>query len=126
MTGDPGAGKSHATGTAAHVVTMMEVGSHVSTSYNGIAAFNFDGQTLCKTLGMPTTVGVNCNSVLTQDKLQEIRLALAADTMVLFIVDEVSTLDAPSIGMIDSRLKQIMQSEEDFGGVAMLFVGDLK
>jgi hypothetical protein len=124
MTGDPGAGKSYATETVAHLVTMMKVGTHVSTSYNGIAAFNIDGQTLCKTLGMPTAVGVNCNSVLTRDRLQQIRLALASGTMVLFIVDEVSTLDAPSVGMIDRRLKQILESDEDFGGVSMLFVGD--
>jgi hypothetical protein len=44
--------------------------------------------------------------------------------MCLFIVDEISTLDTPTIAMIDKRLKQLRNSELAFGGIAMMFVGD--
>ncbi len=103
---------------------MMSAGTSVATSYNGIAAFNIDGQTLCKTLSIDSSVGVHSKSDLSRDKLQELKMALSPGTMCLFIVDEISTLDTPTVAMIDKRLKQLRQSELRFGGIAMMFVGD--
>jgi hypothetical protein len=41
----------------------------------------------------------------------------------LFIVDEVSTIDAGRVCAIDAHLKFSMASEDNFGGVAMIFLG---
>jgi hypothetical protein len=124
LKGDPGSGKSYATDTVIALADLMRVGTTPSCSYNGIAAFNIDGVTHCKLLGMSSCVGPFSNSRIGDDVLQSIRAELGAPDMCIFVVDEISTLDAQTIAMIDVRLQQVMDSTQSFGGIAMLFVGD--
>ena len=44
--------------------------------------------------------------------------------MVLLVVGKVSTIDTPIIGMINAHLQQLRGNDKDFGGIAILFVGD--
>jgi hypothetical protein len=44
--------------------------------------------------------------------------------MCIFVIDEISTTDGICIATVDSRMKQLMANDLDFGGVAMLFVED--
>jgi hypothetical protein len=126
LTGDPGAGKSYSIDTVVELARIMGAGYVPTTSYNGIAAFMIDGTTLCSLLGISGALANHPKAThnVNQDKIHQIRQALHSDTMCLFIVDEVSTLDAPIIAMIDIRLQQTMQNTLPFGGVAILWVGD--
>ena len=47
ITGDPGSGKSFAVDTICEIISILEVGTPAATSYNGIAAVNVDGSTIC-------------------------------------------------------------------------------
>ena len=49
MTGDPGSGKSYVIETVMELATMLKIGSVAATSFNGIAAVNIDGSTICST-----------------------------------------------------------------------------
>jgi hypothetical protein len=124
LTGDPGSGKSYATDSVIALADLMKVGTTPSCSYNGIAAFNIDGVTLCKLLGINSIVGNHSKTSIGDDALQSIRAELGAPDMCIFIVDEISTLNAQAIAMIDVRLQQVMESTQEYGGIAMLFVGD--
>jgi len=59
-----------------------------------------------------------------EEKAIGLRKRIKSHELCLFVIDEVSTIDAYHIGMISIRLQQIMQVQEPFGGVAILFVGD--
>jgi len=129
MTGDPGAGKSYVIETLVELAFMMGVGRVQTTSFNGIAAVNIDGTTLCRLLGIdkytPTeTDFAKAHSTIKGDQLMAIKNELDSDKLVLFIVDEVSTLDAVMIAMIDARLQRVMGNNRQFGGIAMLLCGD--
>jgi len=129
MTGDPGAGKSYVIETLVELAYLMEAGHAQTTSFNGIAAVNIDGTTLCRLLSIPTftateTDFAKAHSSLKGDQLQAVRNDLEADKLVLFIVDEVSTLDSVMVAMIDARLQKVMGNTKPFGGIAMLFCGD--
>jgi len=129
LTGDPGAGKSYLIETIVELAFIMGVGHVQTTSFNGIAAVNIDGITLCKLLkighGTPTDTDFSQARCASHgDDLYAARNDMAADKLVLFIVDEVSTLDAAMIAMIDARLQQVMGNDKEFGGIAMLFCGD--
>ena len=127
IAGDPGAGKSYVIETLLELAYLMEVGHAQTTSFKGIAAVNIDGTTLCSLLSIPVftsteTDFAKSNDSLKGDQLQAVRNDIVADKLVLFIVDEVSTLDSVMIAMIDARLQVVMGNTKPFGGIAMLFV----
>jgi len=129
MTGDPGAGKSYVIETIVEIAHALSVGHVQTTSYNGIAAVNIDGETLCSLLGIGQSPNESLSFAdavnnISEDQLRSIRRNLHHSELALFIVDEISTLDAPMIAMIDARLQKAMKIGKPFGGVAMLFVGD--
>jgi hypothetical protein len=53
ITGDPGAGKSYDVGTiVVELPSILQIGCVATTSYNGIAAVNVDGGTICSTFSI--------------------------------------------------------------------------
>lgn len=129
ITGDPGAGKSYIIETVVELAERMRVGHVQTTSFNGIAAVNIDGATLLSLLGIDQCMKSETNFAeakanISEDQLRSIGNNVNSDTLALFVVDEISTIDAPIIAMIDARLQRIMGVAEPFGGLAMLFVGD--
>ena len=48
MTGEPGSGKSYTIDTICELASVMKVGVVATTSYNGIAPVNIDGNTIAK------------------------------------------------------------------------------
>jgi hypothetical protein len=109
----------------------MKAGYVATTSYNGIAAVNIDGSTLCTLLNiqvcsrktMKMEAGI-IDPIANPNDLHRLRHALNSKELCLFIVDEVSTIDAAMVCAIDTRLKAIMGCDDDFGGVAIIFLGD--
>jgi hypothetical protein len=64
-------------------------------------------------------------SIKSIETLQKMRNSLNPAPMCIFVIDEISTTDGVCIAtVVDSRMKQLMANDLDFGGVAMLFVGD--
>ena len=107
----------------------MRVGKVATTSYNGIAAVNIDGVTLCSLLDIgqyeaPKNTFAEAIGSLSDTRLDSIRNELDWENLALFVVDEISTVDANIIAMIDARLQKVMGNKEPFGGIAMLFTGD--
>ena len=86
----------------------------------GKAAYNVHGVTLHSAFRLPLT-GNNmarledstCNTIRT--KMLDLKL---------IIIDEISMTSVKQLYQIDTRLKQIFQSLEPFGGIPMLVVGD--
>ena len=128
VTGMPGTGKSFVIERICDMASRYKSGSVAATAFNGIAAVNIDGTTLCKLLGIQVGErGTTKTHVapLSTDRLAEIRLTLQSTTICLLIVDEVSNLDSFCIANIDIRLRQIMGNEAVvFGGLGVLFFGD--
>ncbi|KAK2724650.1 hypothetical protein QYM36_001219 [Artemia franciscana] len=89
----------------------------------GKAACNIGGSTLHYALTLPVSQGMKNFKDLTADKLNQLRVKLTK--LKLLITDEVSMVGANMFKMINRRLKQIMGTQQDFGGVSILFFGDL-
>ncbi len=124
LTGDPGSGKSHTIDTICKLASMHGVGHVVTTSYNGIAAVNIDGSTIPSMFRIIENNGNRSALHLDDDTLAQIRDEICSASMSMLIVDEVSTIDARIIAMLDMRLQQIHNNCSSFGGVPVLFAGD--
>ena len=122
LTGEPGAGKSYAIETIIELANILDTGKVAATSYNGIAAVNIDGGTICS---MWSIFDTSDNRVdINDDTVRLLRQALDSDELCILIVDELSTIDARIIALLNFRLQQIMNNDLDFGGLCVLFVGD--
>jgi len=131
VTGDPGSGKSYVVETIVELAARMKAGYVQTTSHNGIAAVNIDGTTLCTLLSVPqhipseTDCTQSSNSLKLHDaQLKLLRHRLCSDELCLLVLDEVSTIDAVMIAVIDQRLQEVMDCTEPFGGLGVIFVGD--
>ena len=130
-TGGPGVGKSFIIHTITEMAEWFGAGRVVTTSYNGIAAVNVDGITLCSLLGFRSSDRSSQNvgngtieEIPDGAKLEEMRHLLDSGNLCFFIVDEASNIDSISVAAIDSRLKSVMMNNLDFGGIPILFVAD--
>lgn len=92
---------------------------YVVLSFTGLAALNVDGQTIHSFfkfgLGM-----LDRRSIRFNIDMKDVLMAI--DTI---IIDEVSMARADIIDAINYSLKMHRNSQEPFGGVQMIFVGDL-
>ncbi|KAK2726962.1 hypothetical protein QYM36_007711 [Artemia franciscana] len=85
----------------------------------GKAGCNIRGSILHYALSLPVSQGMKNFKDLTADKLNQLRVKLTK--LKLLITDEVSIEGAKMFEMINRRLKQIMGTEQDFGGVLIPF-----
>lgn len=96
----------------------------VLAAYTALAAKNIGGNTLHSLLGMTFgSTADNANNTISPDILNTYRCHLS-DLRVL-LVDEVSFVGCNFLNAIDQRLRQIMCIDEPFGGVTVIFFGDL-
>jgi hypothetical protein len=124
LTGDPGSGKSYVTETICELARIMQVGFVGTTSYNGIAAVNVDGNTISSLFGISDTSEKAMKETLTEDKLLQLQQRIDHNNMCFLIVDEVSTIDTKIIALLDLRLQQVYANSYPFGGIPILFAGD--
>ncbi|MGL5936793.1 MAG: AAA family ATPase, partial [Cetobacterium sp.] len=123
VTGDPGAGKSYGVNTIVEIPSILQLGCVAATSFNGIAAVNVDGGSLCSMFIVFDTS--DNRTLLSSDALRKLRHDLNYEQLCCLIVDEVSTIDTRIIALLDCRLKQVMDNPDlPFGGLPVLFVGD--
>ena len=143
ITGAPGTGKTFLVNAirslGRHASTTGDV---VSTSYNGIAAIAAGGNTICAlarpNFGQQTTesaTGQNSNSGtdelkvysikdLSDKKLKEFMDDICSDSVVLLIIDEISTVPPLILYTLHRRCCQAKGNDLPFGGIPVLSVGD--
>lgn len=102
----------------------------------GIAAINAGGVTIHSMFGLPlrpflpTTnridenLGNNIADLMRHFKYRKDKLKLLREVEII-IIDEVSMLRADVLDMMDFSLRHIRRNQQKFGGVQMLFIGDL-
>ena len=136
LTGKAGTGKT----TFLRHIVQHTFKYAVVAAPTGIAAINAGGVTLHSLLHLPfgaflpenipfqegTTTRLNTPKSLNNTiRFREEKLRLIRQ-LELLIIDEVSMLRADLLDAIDHRLRSLRKRREPFGGVQMLFIGDLK
>ena len=132
LTGKAGTGKT----TFLNDFVSKTQKKYIVVAPTGIAAINAGGVTIHSMFGLPlrtflpTTDRVDSNTAnniadlmhhfrYRKDKLKLLR------ELELIIIDEVSMLRADVLDMMDFSLRSVRRNQQKFGGVQMLFIGDL-
>lgn len=132
LTGKAGTGKT----TFLNEFVKKTKKKHIVVAPTGIAAINAGGVTIHSMFGLPlrtflpTTERIDsslANNIIDLQqhfKYRKDKLKLLREVEVL-IIDEVSMLRADVLDMMDFSLRFIRRNNQRFGGVQMLFIGDL-
>ena len=121
LTGEPGAGKTYVTNR--YIEWLRERGVEPAiTASTGIAATHVGGMTVHAWSGIGIKRDLSewdLEALLEREPL----VRRVRGTAVL-IIDEVSMLDAHTLGMVDRAVRTLRGSERPFGGLQVVFVGD--
>ena len=122
VTGMPGTGKSFVIDQINILSDMFESGHVANMAYNGIAAVNISGGTLCSLLSISSDGEMKD---LTPEAIMDLRKDLHIESLCLVIIDEVSNIDATTMSIIDKRFRQLTgKYDQKFGGLGIIFFGD--
>lgn len=132
LTGKAGTGKT----TFLNDFVKRTVKKHIVVAPTGIAAINAGGVTIHSMFGLPLrpflptaeridgNLGNNISDLHQHFKYRKDKLKLLREVEII-IIDEVSMLRADVLDMMDFALRHIRRNQQKFGGVQMLFIGDL-
>lgn len=132
LTGKAGTGK---TTFLNHFVRQTKK-NHIVLAPTGIAAINAGGVTIHSMFGLPLrpflpthervdeNLGNNISDLFKHFKFRKNKLKLLREVEII-IIDEASMLRADVLDMMDFALRHIRRNTQPFGGVQMLFIGDL-
>ena len=132
LTGKAGTGKT----TFLNDIVKRTRKKHIVVAPPGIAAINAGGVTVHSMFGLPlrtflpttdridTNIANNIFDLQQHFKYRKDKLKLLREVEVI-IIDEVSMLRADVLDMMDHSLRFIRRNIQPFGGVQMLFIGDL-
>lgn len=132
LTGKAGTGKT----TFLNDFVSKTNKKHIVVAPTGIAAINAGGVTIHSMFGLPlrtflpTTDRVDSNTanniadLMHHFKYRKDKLKLLREIEII-IIDEVSMLRADVLDMMDFSLRSVRRNQQKFGGVQMLFIGDL-
>ena len=132
VTGKAGTGKT----TFLHSVRKTTLKNTVVAAPTGVAAINAGGMTLHSLFQLPfgpflpTKQRVAANTTNLHSLFENLKLSKAKTElfkeMELLIIDEVSMLRCDTLDCIDNLLRTVRKNQEEaFGGVQVLFIGDL-
>ena len=93
-------------------------------SYTGIAASHIKGTTIHSALGF-TNRSNNPNELLKISRSRFYTLQVRYQFLQVVIIDEISFLGSNCLCLVDYRLREIRASTLPFGGLPVLFIGDL-
>jgi hypothetical protein len=120
LTGKAGTGKT----TFLHRVTA-EVAKHlVVVAPTGVAAINAKGQTIHSLFQLPFGLIRPGDTRQKKRRFSKDKVELL-NSIDLLIIDEISMVRADVLDGIDEVLRYIRRTEEPFGGVQLLMIGDL-
>ena len=125
LTGEPGSGKTHTVN--AYVKYLRERGVEPAiTASTGIAATHVGGYTIHSWSGIGVKHNVDDYDIeIIQSREKTAKRIINAKVL---IIDEISMLDAATLGSVDRVLRTLrhkpLQEEDPFGGLQVVFVGD--
>lgn len=132
LTGKAGTGKT----TFLNEFVKKSQKKHIVVAPTGIAAINAGGVTIHSMFGLPlrtfipttdridSNLGNNISDLMQHFKYRKDKLKLLREIEII-IIDEVSMLRADVLDMMDFSLRFVRRNQQKFGGVQMLFIGDL-
>lgn len=132
ITGKAGTGKT----TFLNEFVRKTHKKHIVVAPTGIAAINAGGVTIHSMFGLPlrtflpTTERIDSNianniaDLMHHFRYRKEKLKLLREIEII-IIDEVSMLRADVLDMMDFSLRSVRRNQQKFGGVQMLFIGDL-
>ena len=132
LTGKAGTGKT----TFLNDFVKKTQKKHIVVAPTGIAAINAGGVTIHSMFGLPlrtflpTTDRIDANianniaDLMQHFRFRKDKIKLLRELEII-IIDEVSMLRADVLDMIDFALRNVRRNQQKFGGVQMLFIGDL-
>ena len=132
LTGKAGTGKT----TFLNEFVRKTQKKYMVVAPTGIAAINAGGVTIHSMFGLPLrtfiptmdridqTLANNIPDLMHHFKYRKDKLKLLRELEIL-IIDEVSMLRADVLDMMDFSLRHVRRNQQKFGGVQMLFIGDL-
>ena len=132
LTGKAGTGKT----TFLNEFVKKTQKKHIVVAPTGIAAINAGGVTIHSMFGLPlrtfipttdridSNLGNNIADLMQHFKYRKDKLKLLREIEII-IIDEVSMLRADVLDMMDFSLRSVRRNQQKFGGVQMLFIGDL-
>lgn len=132
LTGKAGTGKT----TFLNDFVQRTHKKYIIVAPTGIAAINAGGVTIHSMFGLPLRTFVptteridqnlanNIQDLMPHFRYRKEKLKLLRELEII-IIDEVSMLRADVLDMMDFSLRHIRRNKQPFGGVQMLFIGDL-
>ena len=129
LTGQPGTGKSYVIETILEMAHLFSNHHVATTAPYGVAAVNIYGSTMHSLFNLPFAYNSNRQDTpltpLSKDEIITLANKLHNDKLKLLIVDEIGTADPYKIGVLDHRLRKLYDTNLPFGGINILFCGDL-
>lgn len=121
LTGEPGSGKTHTINCYVRYLRSCGIEPAITAS-TGIAATHISGMTI------HSWSGIGIKRQLTEYDLDAIsqneRVVRRVSRTKVLIIDEVSMLSAATLSMVDEVCRNLRHSNEPFGGLQILLVGD--
>ena len=133
LTGKAGTGKT----TFLNDFVAKTRKKHIVVAPTGIAAINAGGVTIHSMFGLPlrpflptlervdSNLGNNIVDLVQHFRYRKDKKKLLREIEII-IIDEVSMLRADVLDMMDFALRTVRRNQQKFGGVQMLFIGDLQ
>jgi ATP-dependent exoDNAse (exonuclease V) alpha subunit/transposase len=121
LTGEPGSGKTYTISQYRNYLSEHDI-EYAMTASTGIAATHIGGITVhsWSGIGVRRTLTPYDLDAITSKEYVSKRIS---KTKVL-IIDEISMLDATTLSLVDRVCKEVKNSNEAFGGMQVIFVGD--
>ena len=121
LTGEPGAGKTYTLNE--YVNYLRSSGVEVAiTASTGIAATHIGGMTI------HSWSGIGIKRKLDKYDLDKISsseyISKRINRAKVLVIDEVSMLSSETLSMVEAVCREVKQSDEVFGGLQVIFVGD--
>lgn len=121
LTGEPGSGKTHTVNRYVRYLRDRGVEPAITAS-TGIAATHIHGMTL------HSWSGIGIRRHLTDGEITDIArgryIARRIKNCRTLIIDEVSMIDGDTLDMVERVCRRARRSEEPWGGMQVVFVGD--
>ena len=121
LTGEPGAGKTHVINEYASYLRSRHIDPAITAS-TGIAATHIGGMTI------HSWSGIGIRTYLDRYELDKIAtteyLTKRISRAKVLIIDEVSMLSPETLETVDLVCRTIRQTDDAFGGLQIIFVGD--
>lgn len=122
LTGEPGAGKTYTLNE--FIKIAKRAGKRVAiTASTGIAASHIDGMTIHSWSGLGIKDSIRDDEI---DKMAfQPKMVEKYNNCDILVIDEISMLHGSRLDMINRVAKWLRRSDRPFGGLQVIFVGDL-